>query len=217
MDFGFIAAHENVVFTAAAIVMLVLALIEVAGLLLAASPFAFLDDLFPHAHDDGGFGQSLAWLNAGRLPALVFLIVLLTLFAVIGYGLQLLTLSATGALANGWLLALPAALASAFATRWLSRWLAPRLPRDESTAVGVDELVGRVAQVTIGEVRQGQPGRATLRDQHGNLHNLRIVVAKPADRFQAGEQVLIATRKGQLFLVTSVPEALRNAREGEAR
>jgi len=216
LDFGFIAAHENVVFTAAAIVMLVLAAIEVLGLVLAASPFGFLDDLLPD-DGEGGLGKSLAWLNAGRLPALAFLIVLLTLFAVIGYGLQLVTLKSTGALANGWLLALPALLGSAFATRWLSRRLARWLPRDESTAVGLDELVGQVAQVTIGDVRQGHPGRATLRDRHGNLHNVRIAAATPADRFQAGQRVLLAAREGQLFLVTAVPQALRTAAEGEAR
>lgn len=216
MDFGFIAADENVVFTAAAIVMLVLAAIEIVGLVLAASPFGFLDDLIPDA-DDGGLGKGLAWLNAGRLPALAFLIVLLTLFVVIGYGLQLAVRASSSELADGWLLALPALLGSAFLTRWLSRWLAPRLPRDESTAIGLDELVGRVAQVTIGEVRQDEPGRATLRDRHGNLHNLRVAAARDADRFQAGERVLLAARQGQLFLVTAVPDALRQPGEGETR
>jgi len=216
MDFGFIAAHENAVFTAAAIIVLVLAAIEVAGLLLAASPFGFLDDLLPDG-DDGGIGKGLAWLNAGRLPSLVFLIVLLTLFAVIGFGLQLAVQSTSGELADGWLLALPALLGSAFLTRWLSRWLAPRLPRDESTAIGVDELVGRVAQVTIGEVRRDEPGRATLRDRHGNLHNLRIAAARAEDRFQAGQRVLLAAREGQLFLVTAVPDALREPGEERAR
>lgn len=213
MDFGFVSAHANVPFTAAALLVVVLAAIEVAGLLLAHSPFGFLDHLLPD-DGDGWFGHGLAWLNAGRLPALAFLIVLLLFFAIFGFGLQLLSLSSTGALANGWLLALPAALGSGLVTRWLSRWLAPRLPRDETAAVGLDELVGRVAKVTIGDVREGEPGRATLRDQHGNLHNLRIATAKPTDRFQAGQRVLIAARQGQLFLVTSVPEAMREPGEG---
>ena len=64
------------------------------------------------------------------------------------------------------------------------RWSAPSagciaraIPKDESYAVGLGDLVGRVGEVVIGPLDQGPPGRVSVADIHGNRHFVWAVAA----------------------------------------
>ena len=217
--FDFLAAGPNTAFAVAGTVVLLILLLELLGLLVGLSPGGFLDDLLPEPPEAGEhaglLAEGLGWLNAGRLPGLVLLLLLLGSFAAAGYLLQGIALSATDALAEGWVMALPAAVAAGFATRGLGRLVARALPQDRNDAISLDSLVGRLAQVTIGPVTAETPGRATLRDGHGVLHNLRIQAARPGESFPAGEEVLLAGRDGPLFVAVRPPAALAEATQQE--
>ena len=58
------------------------------------------------------------------------------------------------------------------AIRVTSRGIARIIPRDETYAVDEADFIGHVAEVSIGPLDQGLPGRVRLKDVFGNWHSL---------------------------------------------
>ena len=100
------------------------------------------------------------------------------------------------------LLALPA-------TRFTTRAVSLIIPREETYAVSDDDLVGRVAEVTLGPLDQGPAGRVKVRDSHGNWHFLMAKAAEGQEPLPVGAQALLVDRKGSTFLVIPAPQELR--------
>ncbi|HEY9218920.1 MAG TPA: hypothetical protein VIO94_12780, partial [Phenylobacterium sp.] len=126
----FLIAGPNVPFVAALVLMLLIGAAELAGLGGAAADIDFDAD-----HEAPSL---LSWLNVGRMPLLMLLVVFLMLFGVIGLIGQRLVMAVTGGLAPA-LLAAPLALIGAVPlTRIVGRWLAEVMPHDETTAVARD-------------------------------------------------------------------------------
>ena len=136
-----------------------------------------------------GFGEALTTLlGLGRVPLLIWLAALLSAFATVGVIGQ-------SVLAN--LLGAPAA---ALPLNSLAmRPLAAIIPKDETTAIELDELVRRDAEIQIGTARTGSPARAKVIDVHGQPH---FVMVEPHDQtlaLNAGDTVLLVRREGQTF------------------
>lgn len=226
--FDFLGAPQVQPFSVAGAVVLLLLLSELAGLLLAGTSLgAALDDWFGlhhdaagHAHDAGAehggpLGEALSWLNFGRLPTLVVLILLFGSFACLGIGLQGLALKAGDALVSAWVMALPALIGAGLGSHWIGGRIAHLVPREESYAIRPDELVGRVARLTIGPVEGEVAGRALVTDANGNSHNVRVLAGAGGARFETGASVLLATRRDGLFLITAVPDGMLATSERE--
>jgi hypothetical protein len=148
----------------------------------------------------GGLGEALTTLlGLGRVPVLIWLAALLFVFAVVGVIGQSLLASILGApLSAGW-----AALAAGGAALPLNsiamRPLAAIMPKDETTAIELDDLVRRDAEIQIGTARAGSPARAKVIDVHGQAH---FVMVEPHDQtleLNAGNTVLLVRREGQTF------------------
>lgn len=230
--FAFLGAAETQPFSVAGAVVLLLLLVELGGLLLGGSSAgAALDDWLGLDHDaavghEGGhegeaeaagpLAGALSWLNFGRLPTLVALILLLGCFACVGLGLQGLALQFGGTLVSAWVMALPAAIGGGLAAHWLGGRLARLLPREESYAISPNALVGRIGRLTIGPVDGSNAGRAVVTDDNGNRHNVRVLAGPAEARFETGSAVLLATRQGEVFLVTAVPPGMLTSPPTEA-
>lgn len=150
--------------------------------------------------DAGGFGEALtALFGLGRVPLLIWLAALLFLFATLGVIGQSVLASTLGApLGAGWA-ALLAGGAALPLNSLAMRPLAAIMPRDETTAIGLDELVRRDAEIQIGTARLGSPARAKVIDVHGQAH---FVMVEPHDQtkeFKAGDTVLLVRREGPTF------------------
>lgn len=148
----------------------------------------------------GGLGEALTTLlGLGRVPLLIWLAALLFVFATIGViGQSVLTSMLGAPLSAGWatLLAGGAALPL---NSIAMRPLAAILPKDETTAIELDDLVRRDAEIQIGTARAGSPARAKVIDMHGQAH---FVMVEPHDQtlaFNAGDTVLLVRREGQIF------------------
>ena len=148
----------------------------------------------------GGLGEALTTLlGLGRVPVLIWLAALLFVFATIGVIGQSVLASMLGApLSAGW-----AALAAGGVALPLNsiamRPLAAIMPKDETTAIALDELVRRDAEIQIGTARAGSPARAKVIDMHGQAH---FVMVEPHDQtteLQTGDTVLLVRREGQTF------------------
>lgn len=164
-------------FTIAAAVMLALLAIQIVG---ALAGHAFDDMPVDHLLDDVT-ESPLGWLNVGRVPLLVLLILLLGLFASGGMLLQALAAPVTGLLP-----AIPASVVTGafalFATRSASRLIGRILPREESYALDDEDLIGRIGTVTVGPLESHAVGKISVLDAFGNRHFPRAAPPMPERR-----------------------------------
>lgn len=148
----------------------------------------------------GALGEGLtSLLGLGRVPLLVWLACLLFTFGTAGVIGQAVLAGTLGApLSAGW--AALAAGAAALPLNGLTvRPLAAIMPKDETTAVTLDDLVRRDGEIQIGTARAGSPARARVTDIHGQAH---FVMVEPHDakaELREGETVLLVRREGQTF------------------
>ena len=193
--FDFLAAPANLPFSVALAVMLLIGLVEAVGLGASAA----------HLDIDADGGDLLGWLGVGRVPLLMVLVVFLAAFGLAGLALQQLVASLLGAPVSPWLASAGAVAAALPLTGLGARALARIMPQDETTAVGLDELVGKRGTITIGIARRGSPAKARVHDVHGQTH---YVMVEPHDEnhpFAEGETVLLVHRDGHIF--TGIGEA----------
>ena len=183
----FIVAPENLPFSVALLVMLLIGIVEAVGLGLGAL------HLDVDADVDGG-GDLLAWLGVGRVPILMLLVVFLAIFGMVGITIQQLA----GPLSL-WIAA-PAAAAAALPLTGLgARGLAKIMPQDETTAVSLDSLVGKRGTITVGTARAGSPAQARVRDAYGQPHYVMVEPHQEAHPIGEGETVLLIRRDGNIF------------------
>lgn len=91
----------------------------------------------------------------------------------------------------------PALFLHSFVARGIGYFTA----RDDSTAVHSDSFVGKTATVVIGQTTKGKPTQAKLKDQHGQTHYVLIEPHREEDTLNAGDEVVIVDRRGNLFEV----------------
>jgi membrane protein implicated in regulation of membrane protease activity len=191
---AFILAPENLPFSVALLVMLMIGLVEALGLGLSAVHL----DLHLDAHADGP--DLLAWLGVGRVPILMLLVVFLALFGMVGLAVQQGATALAGQpLAPGLASAL-AVLGALPLTGIGARGLARIMPQDETTAVSLDSLVGKRGTVTIGTARRGSPAQVRVRDSFGQPHYVMVEPHDEAHPFAEGATVLLARREGNIFI-----------------
>jgi hypothetical protein len=202
-------APENVLFSVALLVMLVLAALEALGVILGGGISHAVDAMLPglDADADVGHGGVLGWLHLGKVPLLILLIILLTVFGVIGLALQAVTRAMFGFYWPGLAAAVPSVALALPAVRAAGALYLKLAPRDETTAVSEEALIGRVAVITLGEARKGAPAEGRLRDQHGQTHYVMVEPDVEGEGFPAGTEVLLVTRAGAKFFGIRNPSA----------
>ena len=191
----FIAETQNLPFSAALLLMLMIGAVEALGLGASA---ANLD-----LDADADAGHLLGWLGVGEVPLLMLLVVLLAWFGAIGLAFQ----QAIGPV-SPWLASAAALTAALPLTAFTARGLARIMPRDETTAVSLETLIGKRATVTVGVARRGSPAQARVRDVHGQPHYVMIEPTGDGESIAAGETVLLVRREGNIFIGLGDGDAL---------
>jgi hypothetical protein len=195
-------------FAIAAAIMVALGGIEMLTTLVGFSISELLGKDFANEADaDSGLGGLFLWINAGRLPLLILIILALGVFSIAGFFLQ--------GLAHGVGLSIPVAIAAlaaaAFslpAIRVTSRGIARIIPRDETYAVDQADFVGHVAEVSVGPLDQGLPGRVRLKDVFGNWHSLVARASPDSAPLPIGASVLLVDRDARSFIAIAAPADL---------
>ena len=189
---------HNLPFLIAFGALAVIALLQVTGVSEAIEGAGEFDS--PDGLEMGGLGDALTTLlGLGRVPLLIWLAALLFVFACVGVIGQSVLASMLGApLSAGW-----AALAAGGAALPLNslamRPLGAVIPKDETTAIDLDDLVRRDAEIQIGTARAGSPARAKVIDVHGQAHFIMVEPHDPTLAFTAGDTVLLVRREGPTF------------------
>ena len=77
------------------------------------------------------------------------------------------------------------------------------MPKDETTAVSIDSLVGRFAVLDLGTSKKGSPARAKVLDIHGHPHFVMVEPDNEGQQFTSGEKLLLVRREGDVFKAIS--------------
>ncbi len=199
----------NLPFAAALVALLLISLAQILGLgeMLdggdadaAGNPEPGVDPAGADGALSSGFVDgAMSLLGLGRVPLLIWLMLLLFVFSAIGVSGQALATALIGAPLDPLLAALLASVAALPLNGALIRPLAALLPKDETSAVGLDSLVRRDAEIQIGTARQGSPARALVRDHFGHPHFVMVEPHDPDAALESGEQVLLVRRDGEVF------------------
>jgi len=195
-------------FAVAAGIMVALGGIELLATLVGFSiGELFGKEVAVEADSGNGLGGLFLWINAGRLPLLVLIILALGVFAITGFFLQ--------GLAHGAGLSIPVPIAAIAAAgfslpviRLTSRGIARIIPRDETYAVDQADFIGHVAEVSVGPLDQGLPGRVRLKDVFGNWHSLVARAGPDSTPLPVGASVLLVDRDAKSFIAISAPADL---------
>ena len=204
----------NVIFSAALLLMLMLAVMEGALALIGLGISSAIDSLLPDfdldadAPTSSGWSASglLGWLRFGQLPALIILIVFLTCFGLTGLLLQYLVHHLVGTTLPSWLAVIAVLMLSLPQVRFLTGILSKIAIRDETESISREQFIGRTARITLGIASPGQPAEAKFTDQFGTTHYV-MVEPESDESFQQGEDVLIYRENGSTFKVIK-PEDL---------
>lgn len=213
---------EGLPFAAALAVVLIFALLEGVSALLGFALSSAVDGLIPDLPDldlnvdldAGAATKFLTWLRLGKVPLIFWLIVYLTTFGLLGALLQLFADAALGRYLPVMIAVTAAMIAALPPTRTFASLLAKLIPQDETSAVSADSFVGRVAVVTQGRATHGRPAEARLKDQHGQVHYVRVEPDRATDAFGEGAQVLLVAREGCQFRVIDPAETALAELEG---
>jgi hypothetical protein len=194
-------ADHNMPFAAALVLMLLIALLQAFGL-----GHVFGDHDLDADADGGPIDGLLSFLGIGRVPFMVWLASFLLTFAALGVGGQALADNLLGAPLDRWLAAALAAVAALPVTGVLARPIAAILPGDETTAVGLDSLVGRRAQIVTGRAAAGHPARARVHDHFGHAHYVMVEPHEAGSEMLEGDELLLVRRESETFYGVALQE-----------
>lgn len=195
-------------FAVAAAIMVVLGGIELLTTLVGFSISELVGkEVAVEADSHNGLGGLLLWINSGRLPLLILIILAFGVFSIEGFLLQ--------GIAHALGTALPVSIAALIAIagsipviRTTSRGIARIIPRDETYAVSDADFVGKVAMVSVGPLDQGLPGRVRLKDVFGNWHTVSARASPDSQALPVGASVLLVDRDVRSFIAISAPADL---------
>lgn len=197
---------HNMPFAAALVIMLILAMVQLIGIADFGDADFDLDADGDGLPDAGMFDGLLTLLGIGRVPLTIWLALFLFLFAGIGLSVQELATSLTGSPLDSWLAAVIAGVAALPVTGVFARPLGRILPKDHTTAVSTESLIGRRATITDGVARTGSPARARVKDVHGQTHYVMVEPHEALSEIHAGDEVLLVRREGGQFYATALAE-----------
>jgi Protein of unknown function (DUF1449) len=193
------SSQETLPFGVAAALIVAIALIEGLGMFVSMSPSNLIDDLLPEIHGDDALDRILGWLYVGRVPSLVLLILFLSGYAVFGYGMQIVSRGLIGSYLPTWMAALLAIPAGMATVRGLGALIAHIVPKDETSAVSEQTLIGRTGVISGGQARRGLAAQSRVRDGHGRIHYLMVEPDMDDDILEDGAQILIVRKAGSFY------------------
>lgn len=178
-------------FTIALLAVAGLLLLEITSLIAGKSLSALLEGLMDGHGADGGLGSVFDWLNPAGVPLLIYAVIVLTLFGMGGFTVQMALLKLTGAELPAWMAGVAALIPALPLSRGLSRLVGRMIPQIETYALDEATLIGQPAMVTMGPVQVNMIARAKVQDRTGNWHFPKVAPMNPEDVIPEGEWVVI--------------------------
>ncbi len=196
---------ENLFFSISLCLMIFLGIVECLLLIFGSSSQGFLDQFAPDPivnlekpeleldSSQHFLLQFLDWLYIGRIPMLVWLIIFLTTFALTGFIFQALYQLLSAHLLAIWIITPITLVICMPLVRISAAVIAKILPKDETTAIYSEELIGRSATIILGDAKPQSPAQAKVVDQFGQTH---YVMVEPEQdiTLKQGETVILSQK-----------------------
>jgi len=198
----FLFAEFNTGFTIALGIVLAIALMEGLGVIIGLSVVNLVDQLSPFDIDvdintdlsSGGLTSLVGWLYLDRLPLLVWLILLLSGFAIAGYSINYFTINLFGTAFNSLIVYGAASALAIVITRLTGAPLSRLMPQNESSAISSATFTGHVARITVGTARVDSPAEAVLSDGFKQKHYVLVAPDKDDTQFEQGQEVVLVEK-----------------------
>jgi hypothetical protein len=222
---AFFLSIDNLPFTISLITMLAISFLEGISLIIGISFFGIFEMLFPsHADADKRQGsmsestsKSWALIPRGKVPFIVIVVIFLSSFSLAGFFMQYVAKSLSGQYIRWFYAIWPpfiiAMLCVSFVTVILSKVHLKNI--ESSYAVRENTFVGKVAIITIGTAKKGQPAEAKLRDQYGKTHYVMVEPDGREDQFERSTQVLLVRKEKSIFKAIENPSKALNNKDIE--
>lgn len=205
---------SNLTFSISLVLMLFIGLVEILLLASGLSGQGFLEQFLPNQlieptpdlSVDGEpnlFIQFLEWLYIGRIPVLIWLIILLTTYSLLGFILQTIILYLFNTFWPIWIISPVVLVLSMPLVRIISAFMTRIIPKDETTAIHSDDFIGLTAEIILGEARHNYPAQAKLKDRYGQTHYI-LVEPESQTIFKTGQQVILTQRTVKGFQAISI-------------
>lgn len=200
--FAFFISDINLPYTIAISIVFLFTLIEILGLLVGLSLLEMFDNISPFDLDadsalpleGSGLTSVFDWLCINRLPMLIWLILLLTHFAITGFSLNFIAVSSFEWQPSLYI-SLPVTICIALIlTHFVGAALAKIIPKNDSSAVSTAAFNGKLARITIGTATKGNPAEAVLTDDNNQKHYVMVEPAYEHERFTQGTEVVIVEK-----------------------
>ncbi len=212
-----ITAKESFPFSVAIAVMFGIALLEGITTVLGTGVSGFVDSLLPdfdfdadvdvdgdfdvdgHGTPTSALSKALSWLHVGEVPVLMLILIMLTAYGLIGWGIQYAVNGATGSFVPASVASIPALLLSFPVVRFFGGLLARYMPKDETDAVSEKSFIGLDATITLGTARHKNAAQAKLRDVHGTWHYVMVEPDNSGEEFLQGDNVVLRRLDGATY------------------
>lgn len=198
---SFLLSQDNLPYAIALCVVLLLGIVESLSLVIGASFLELLDDWTPNdsGTDIAGVTGLVGWLCINRLPLLIWFVLALLSFSIAGFSFNYLSLSWINTLLPQ-SLSLPISLIlMALSCHFFGGKLANILPKNESSAVSLEDLNGCVGTMTRGKAVQGNPSEALVKDDYMQKHYVLVEPDNVGVEFLTGTKVVLLKRKGRVW------------------
>lgn len=204
----FFLADENQWFSVALAIMFGIAILEGITILLGFAISSIIDSMMPdidfdaHVHADfdadHALSKILSWVRIGKVPMLMLMVIFLTSFSLVGYGIQGAAVKISGGFLSpmfaGWM----AFFISIPILRICAKILERIMPNDQTDAVSRDSFINRVATLTLAPVNPKRPVEAKVKDEHGNTHYI-MLISDGDFNIPLSSDALIISREGNIF------------------
>ena len=192
----------NFWFSIALIAVFFVFILELVSTVFGASLLGLGDD-FAELDGDGFLNTSFAnWLNINKVPFLIYLMVLLTIFGLLGLIINGITASVLSFTLPTLLSVTLAFFIGLLVTAKTVKIIAGVLPSVESSAVNSEDFIGSVAEITIGKASRGNPAEAKFTDHYSQPHFVLVEPFEDEELFAQGERVILVQKNQHSWLAT---------------
>lgn len=156
---------------------------------------------------EAGAAEPFGWLGIGRMPFMIWLVVLLAGFGLSGMALQLALRDLLGFDLPSWMAAIPAGAFGLWFARGFGGVFARLLPKTETEAMSERMLARRRGVITQGTASRGRPAEVRVIDRFGNAHYLRAEPLQDKDQLTQGAEVLVLRdRRRDRFVLVALTD-----------
>lgn len=202
--FEFIKLPQNSVFLISIIIIIIMAFVEVISVLLGVSISEAIDNLLPDVEVESDIEADLSvpvldWLNFGKVPFLILIIIFLTFFGLSGFIIQGIFFKIFSVLMPEIVAIIIALVPTFIVVHFIGKIISKILPQVETTAVNINSLKGRIAKITIGTATCDNPAEAKVKDKYGKTHYVRVIPGDIEESFIQGEKVVLTKLYSGIF------------------